>query len=230
VRGEWLLNGEGDMFHHPLTNAALVAASLLENERAGGIKPVGPAFTVEEPNPADFNSAGPDRDPEDAIHFVPIPAEASYLQGFGDEEYIEHLPKLYLPFLGLGAGVYAFVVSGDSMSDRFNNGDVFFGQLVNKGDALRWGEVYALLCNDGLVIKELRRGPDNDHFTLRSFNEHFDPYEVQKTEVRALYRYRAALNFNSSNPNRSSVLKFLTLLSDQVADLGNAITKNPLIK
>lgn len=214
VRPNWLFHGVGPIFFD-------------EFEKQASANVVSESYKVlEGPSPYDY----PDREQDDAIPFVPITAEGSYLSGFADEEYMEHLPKFYLPFLGLGAGVYAFQVRGDSMSDRFNNGDVVFGQLVNKHDALRWGEVYVLLCNDGLVVKELRRGPDDKHFTLRSYNEHFDPYEVLKTEVRAMYRYQACISFNSSNPNRGGVINFLKLLSDQMADIGNSITNLPQVK
>ncbi len=214
VRAEWLLKGTGSMF-------------FVDGQQRQRIEPVGASIHVAE------DAGGyelPDQDRDDAIPFVPIAAEGSYLSGFADSEYVEHMPKFYLPFLGLGAGVFAFQVRGDSMSDRFNNGDVVFGQLVNQHDALRWGEVYVLLCNDGLVVKELRRGPDEKHFTLKSYNEHFDPYEVLKTEVRALYRYQASISFNSSNPNRTSVINFLSQLSDQMAAVQNVVQQLPQVK
>lgn len=214
VRAGWLMKGDLPMFYD-------------NGQKRAPINAVGESLLVQEQETAyDL----PDKDREDAIPFVPITAEGSYLSGFADDEYMEHLPKFYLPFLGLGAGVYAFQVRGDSMSDRFNNGDVVFGQLVNKHDALRWGEVYVLLCNDGLVVKELRRGPDDKHFTLRSYNEHFDPYEVLKTEVRAMYRYQASISFNSSNPNRSSVMNFLQQLSQQMADVQSSVANLPQAK
>jgi len=213
VRPEWLMKGAGPMFF---------------GQEEATINPVGPAIQVEEDG-ATYGAAG-ERDRDEAIPFVPVAAEGSYLNGFGDEEYIEHLPKFYLPFLGLGAGVYAFQVRGDSMSDRFNNGDVVFGQKVEKNDALRWGEVYVLLCNDGLVVKELRRGPTEEYFTLRSYNEHFDPYEILRTEVRAMFRYQASINFNSSNPNRGGVMRFLSQLTQQMADLQNSLANLPQLK
>jgi len=223
LRSEWLLNGEGAMFKSKIeearTRIAEAAQALSEGE----------ARAVESSVVAVIDS-GAGQDKDDAIPFVPIAAEGSYLQGFADEEYIEHMPKFYLPFLGLGQGVYAFQVRGDSMSDRFNNGDVVFGQKVEQNDALRWGEVYVLLCNDGLVVKELRRGPDDNHFTLRSYNEHFDPYDILKSEVRQLYRYQASISFNSSNPNRGGVVSFLKALSEQMSQVQNSLNNLPFVK
>ncbi|MGI4862441.1 MAG: S24 family peptidase [Janthinobacterium lividum] len=213
VRSEWLLKGKGRIWKPGTTEFQPL------------IKPVSPAILVEESSLVSAN-----HDQDDAIPFVPIAAEGSYLQGFADEEYIEHMPKFYLPFLGLGQGVYAFQVRGDSMSDRFNNGDVVFGQKVEQNDALRWGEVYVLLCNDGLVVKELRKGPDDQHFTLRSFNEHFDPYDILKSEVRQLYRYQASISFNSSNPNRGGVVNFLKALSEQMGQVQNSLNNLPSVK
>jgi phage repressor protein C with HTH and peptisase S24 domain len=224
LNGDWLLNGNGDM-QHPISDAdtkSFIHAGIAAVRKTG-------ATTTSEP-PAIIEAAPIDRDEEDAIPFVPIAAEGSYLQGFADEDYIEHMPKFYLPFLGLGQGVYAFQVRGDSMSDRFNNGDVVFGQKVEQNDALRWGEVYVLLCNDGLVVKELRRGPDDQHFTLRSYNEHFDPYDILKSEVRQLYRYQASISFNSSNPNRGGVVNFMKALSEQMSQVQNSLSNLPSAK
>jgi len=116
------------------------------------------------------------------------------------------------------------------MSDRFNNGDVVFGQKVEKNDALRWGEVYVLLCNDGLVVKELRKGLTDEYFTLRSYNEHFDPYDILKTEVRQFFRYQACISFNSSNPNRGGVVNFLRVLSEQMGQVQNSLSNLPQAK
>lgn len=218
IRPEWLINGNGRMLISRVQeeNRILLGGGVNPNP----IEPVGHSNSI----------VDTDRDHEDAIPFVPIAAEGSYLQGFADEEYIEHMPKFYLPFLGLGSGVYAFQVRGDSMSDRFNNGDVVFGQKVEKNDALRWGEVYVLLCNDGLVVKELRKGPDELHFTLRSYNEHFDPYDILKTEVRQLFRYQASISFNSSNPNRGGVVNFMRVLSEQMGQVQNSLSNLPQAK
>jgi phage repressor protein C with HTH and peptisase S24 domain len=221
LRSEWLLNGEGYMFKSKLEEAV---------DRGDAQTLARGETRTTEPIRVGVIDTGVDRDHEDAIPFVPIAAEGSYLQGFADEEYIEHMPKFYLPFLGLGSGVYAFQVRGDSMSDRFNNGDVVFGQKVEKNDALRWGEVYVLLCNDGLVVKELRKGPDELHFTLRSYNEHFDPYDILKTEVRQLFRYQASISFNSSNPNRGGVVNFMRVLSEQMGQVQNSLSNLPQAK
>lgn len=59
-----------------------------------------------------------DKTGRDNIVLVPIKAQAGYLQGAQQPEYIEHLPTFWLP--GLNHGTYrAFEVSGYSMlADR----------------------------------------------------------------------------------------------------------------
>jgi phage repressor protein C with HTH and peptisase S24 domain len=211
VNSTWLLSGEGKMLgtlpgagEHPLT---------YQSNRQPTIKPVGPAITVPE-YAHDFAE----------VKFVDVPAEASYLRGFGDREFIEKLPTLRLPAMGTGSReLYGFTVRGDSMNDRFSNGDIILGQLVERNDALRWGEVYVLLLNDGLVVKELRKGPDEEHLTLHSFNAHFDPYDVLKSEVQAMFRHQASISFNSSNPNRGGIMRFLAALSEQMTNIQNSV-------
>ncbi len=217
VSSNWLLTGDGDMLFQSETQAVEEAQLKHQANKQPSIKPVGPPITVPEYSP-DFSE----------VKFVDVPAEASYLRGFGDREFIEQLPTLRLPPMGVGTReLYGFTVRGDSMNDRFSNGDIILGQRVERNDALRWGEVYVLLLNDGLVVKELRRGTDDEHFTLHSFNQHFDPYDVLKTEVRAMFRYQASISFNSSNPNRGGIMRFLSALSEQMNQLSQSISNPP---
>ena len=90
-----------------------------------------------------------DKTGRDNIVLVPIKAQAGYLQGAQQPEYIEHLPTFWLP--GLNHGTYrAFEVSGYSMlADRtgFFPGDIVVGEYVEKLEDIRDGFVYILVNN-----------------------------------------------------------------------------------
>ena len=75
-----------------------------------------------------------DNSGKDNIVLVPIKAQAGYLVGAQQQEYIESLPAFWLP--GLGPGSYrAFEVSGYSMlADRqgFYPGDIVIAEFVEE--------------------------------------------------------------------------------------------------
>lgn len=86
---------------------------------------------------------------------VPIKAQAGYLQGAQQTEYIERLPNFWLP--GLNNGTYrAFEVSGYSMlADRagFYPGDIVVGEYVERLEDIKDGFVYILVNNAQEVVR-----------------------------------------------------------------------------
>jgi len=95
----------------------------------------------------------------DNIVLVPIKAQAGYLQGSQQPEYIEHLSTFWIP--GLNHGTFrAFEVSEYSMlADRtgFYPGDIVVGEYVEKLEDIKDGFVYILVNNaqevDNIVLK-----------------------------------------------------------------------------
>jgi transcriptional regulator with XRE-family HTH domain len=95
----------------------------------------------------------------DNILLVPLKAQAGYLLGSQQPEYIEHLPTFWLP--GLTHGTFrAFEVAGYSMlADRigFFPGDIVIGEYVEKLEDIKDGFVYILVNNahevDNIVLK-----------------------------------------------------------------------------
>jgi len=93
-----------------------------------------------------------DKSGKDNIVLVPIKAQAGYLQGAQQTEYIEHLPAFWIP--GLNHGTFrAFEVSGYSMlADRtgFFPGDIVVGEYVERLEDIKDGFVYILVNNAGI--------------------------------------------------------------------------------
>jgi transcriptional regulator with XRE-family HTH domain len=96
---------------------------------------------------------------KDNILLVPVKAQAGYLLGSHQQEYIEHLTTFWLP--GLTHGTFrAFEVAGYSMlADRigFFPGDVVIGEYVEKVEDIKDGFVYVLVNDapevDNIVLK-----------------------------------------------------------------------------
>jgi transcriptional regulator with XRE-family HTH domain len=96
---------------------------------------------------------------KDNIILVPTKAQAGYLLGAQQPEYIEHLPAFSIP--GLNNGTYrAFEVGGYSMlADRigFYPGDIVIGEFVERLEEIKDGFVYVLVNDaqeiDNIVLK-----------------------------------------------------------------------------
>jgi transcriptional regulator with XRE-family HTH domain len=93
---------------------------------------------------------------KDNIVLVPVKAQAGYLLGSQQPEYIEHLPTFWLP--GVNHGTFrAFEVSGYSMlADRigFYPGDIVIGEYVEKLEDIKDGLVY-ILVNDAQEVDDI---------------------------------------------------------------------------
>lgn len=97
-----------------------------------------------------------DRSGRENIVLVPVKAQAGYLQGLQQPEYIDHLPAFWLP--GLNHGTFrAFETSGYSMlADRigFFPGDIVIGQYVEKLQEIKDGRIYVLV-NDAQEVDDI---------------------------------------------------------------------------
>ena len=90
------------------------------------------------------------------IAFVPIKAQAGYLQGYANQEYVEKLPSFGLP--GFQNGTFrAFEVEGHSMlqidNKGFHPGDITINQYVESPHQIRDGRVYVIVTPDGMLLK-----------------------------------------------------------------------------
>ncbi len=134
------------------------------------------------------------------IVFVSEVAEAGYLAGWRDPEYMAALPVFQMPGLNLGPGRhYAFPVQGDSMYGTISAGDLFVGQLVEDGYAVRPGEIYAVMLPDGMVIKRVRFAENHEDLSLHSDNPLYDAYAVRKADVIAMFRRVLVFDFSSTH-------------------------------
>ncbi|MCE7990458.1 MAG: LexA family transcriptional regulator [Roseivirga sp.] len=90
------------------------------------------------------------------IAFVPLKAQAGYLQGYENQEYVETLPSFGLP--GFQNGTFrAFEVEGHSMlqidNKGFHPGDITINQYVESPHQIRDGRVYVIVTPDGMLLK-----------------------------------------------------------------------------
>lgn len=86
-------------------------------------------------------------------------------------------------------------VSGDSMTpDIIDGGMIALRPLMNP-DTIFWGQIYVVVTDDFRLVKYVRRHPDNpDKVILHSANPNYDDMEVNRADIRGMFRVEAIIN------------------------------------
>jgi transcriptional regulator with XRE-family HTH domain len=132
-----------------------------------------------------------DSNGENRIEIIPAKAQAGYLTGYSDPEFIEGLQHISLPFLRNGK-YRAFPVTGDSMPPH-KEGSFVVGEYVEKLDNIVSGKTYILVTKtNGIAYKRLNKKGEN-LIEAKSDNTIYEPYEVKSSEVLEIWRYACSI-------------------------------------
>jgi transcriptional regulator with XRE-family HTH domain len=137
-----------------------------------------------------------DKNNIDNIEMVSTKAKAGYTSGYNDPEYIRTLPTFQLPFLSSERKYRTFQISGDSMLPIPDKAYVTAEYVENWND-IKDGNAYVVLTkDDGIVFKVLYNAVrTRKKLLLKSLNTIYDPYEINITEVKEVWRF---INFISN--------------------------------
>ena len=127
------------------------------------------------------------------VPLVGIKAQAGYVKGYEQTDFLETLERYSLP-----PGVHPkglewsyFEVDGDSMEPTISAGDILLTSLLPQED---WNDlkpkcVYVLLTDEQLLVKRIQ--PGNDHeWMLCSDNASYPPVPLQKEKVKQVWMLR----------------------------------------
>ena len=132
-----------------------------------------------------------DREGENRIEIVSAKAQAGYLAGYSDPEFIEALQHISLPFLR-NAKYRAFPVTGDSMPPH-KEGSFVVGEYIERLDDVVDGKTYILITKtNGIVYKRLNKKGKNS-LVATSDNTIYAPYEVKASEILEIWRYSCSI-------------------------------------
>jgi len=132
-----------------------------------------------------------DSNGENKIEILSEKAQAGYLTGYSDPEFIEALQHISLPFLRNGK-YRAFPVSGDSMPPH-KEGSYVVGEYVETIEGIVDGKTYILITKtNGIVYKRLTKKGKNS-LVAKSDNPIYEPYEVKASEVLEIWRYACSI-------------------------------------
>lgn len=151
-----------------------------------------------------------DNSGNDNIVFVPIKAQAGYLQGAHQQEFIERLPAFWLP--GLNHGIYrAFEVSGYSMlADRigFYPGDIIIGEYVERLRDIKDGLIYVLVNEsqevDNIVLKRCLNYLDKGGVIIcKSDNKdpQYPTFSLPAENIKEVWKFKMKLTRQAPEPS-----------------------------
>lgn len=125
---------------------------------------------------------------DENIIFVSQKAQAGYLHGYGDMDFVENLPAFRLPILKEGT-FRCFEVKGNSMYRTLCDGDLVVGSYVEDLQDIKSGRIYIVITkNDGIVIKRvINRIAERALLILKSDNKDYPTYTVQAEDIMEVW-------------------------------------------
>jgi len=112
-----------------------------------------------------------------------IPAEA--FAGYGEYTYDDMTIEEYYAIQDFDNADFLIRIKGDSMSPKYNGGDIIACKVVKEVTFWQWHRVYAICTrNQGILIKRVEEYPQNRSFiTLVSENPIYRPFELHEDEI-----------------------------------------------
>lgn len=181
ISADWLVTGKGDQFlkqnAHPKNIQNLhthntdlhtqIAHPIPEIER--GVKCIDCAET-----------------PAGGIPLIPIDAAAGFLSGVGAQVLEYECERYLIP--GFKGAEFLIRISGDSMTPKYESGDIVACQRLESDTFLQWNKVYVVDSEQGVLIKRIKPGRADDTLTLVSDNIEYAPFEIDRRQVFGLGR------------------------------------------
>jgi len=169
-----------------------------------------------------------DSEGENRIEIVGAKAQAGYLRGYGDPEFIESLQRISLPFLTHGK-YRAFPVTGDSMPPH-KEGSFVVGEYVERSSDIVDGKTYILITkSDGMSYKRLYK-KDKNTVMAHSDNTIYEPYEVHYGDVLEVWRYACSIATQEFQPEDLGALSVTDILQGIRKDISALKTEYSMRK
>lgn len=191
VNPEWLLTGKGDMLKSEGT------IEVIKTPRVEVIAPI----KVEGRSLMPKVIVLKDEDvEEERIPLVPVMAQAGYLQGYDDPQYIKELPMYNLP--GMRNGTFRiFQVEGLSMYPTLQSGSYVVGQFVEDWEHISDNRIYVIVSTEGVIVKRvLNRIEKYGSLYCKSDNRVFPHINVRLKDVKEIWECKMHLSFDFLDP------------------------------
>lgn len=191
ISPEWLLTGRGEMLKSE------VATEVIKTPPVEIIAPI----KVEGRSLMPKVIVLKDEDvEEERIPLVPVMAQAGYLQGYDDPQYIKELPMYNLP--GMRNGTFRiFQVEGLSMYPTLQSGSYVVGQFVEDWEHISDNRIYVVVSTEGVIVKRvLNRIEKYGSLYCKSDNRVFPHINVRLKDVKEIWECKMHLSFDFLDP------------------------------
>ncbi len=155
---------------------------------------------------------------------VPVKASAGYLNGYGDVDYIEQLPRFDLPFpeLSNDRSYRVFQTKGDSMLPVPSGAYIICTYIQDWSD-IKNDECYVLVTrSEGVVYKRIINELQRGVFKLKSDNPEYDTYTVPVHDVVEVWKAVGYTSFVL--PSESAAIGDLSLLAESLRQLQSDVS------
>ena len=186
----------------------------------------GPMFMTEETDQT-FRvlTAIKNKEEEDLIVHVPLPAQSAYAAERNDPSFVADLPTFSLPDYKYKVGTHrAFDVPGDSMEPTLFEGDkvvcVFLEPTLWES-GIKDNFAYVVVTRNDVAVKRVKNLITADKkIELLSDNPAYEPYEVPLSDLQEIWYVRARIT-----PFLPSPQNIQRYLHDEMAELKATINQ-----
>lgn len=126
------------------------------------------------------------------VPIIPMKARAGYISGFQDENFIDSLETITVPYKPYGIA-RAFQIEGDSMEPEVTDGAYVVGIKIDQNE-LQSGKNYVVVTEDGDVVYKTVMVNSDHTLTLISRNVKYSPKVVEGGNIKEMWRYYCHVN------------------------------------
>ena len=175
INPEWLLTGKGEVLKDTAVYKKLEDTEVLKLELTKELKEL-------EKSDIKLTQAK-----KLLIPFVGIQA----VGGFGNQDFSiqeQDVKNYYVVPKFQGRRIdFMIEVSGASMYPKYNSGDVVACTIIRDSQFLQWNKVHVIATQEqGILIKRIKKGPDNNTITAVSDNKTYDPFDIPINEITGI--------------------------------------------
>lgn len=129
------------------------------------------------------------------VTYIPVAAQAGWLNDFFPQQSGESGVEFSLPVF-YEDDLFLINLEGDSMYPTLCNGDYVLAQPLGSDFQIKWGEAYLIVTNKGQVIKRVMKSDSTEKLLLRSDNELYQPYEIERSSIRSIWEVKGVISKN----------------------------------
>jgi len=127
----------------------------------------------------------------DQSQMIPLVANVSAVAGFGNADFAiqqSDVKDYYVvPKFKDRRIDFMIEVAGSSMYPKYNSGDVVACTILRESRFIQWNKVHLIgTVEQGILIKRVKKGQDDQHLLLISDNKDYDPFVIDIAEVTGM--------------------------------------------